>query len=429
MVEFDAIIVGAGPAGCACAYTLAKQQLKVLLIERGKFAGSKNMWGGALYGPVLGDLSPEFLKEAPIERYVKRRILSLLSEESYFSLESAVNNESPDVPQDGAIILRAKFDRWFAEKARKAGAILANGVQVEDLLWKDGSIVGVKVGKDEIHGSVVVACDGVNSILAQKAGLKAELNPVGVKQGVKEVIKLPLETIEQRFNIQGNEGIAWEFLGKCTRGLPGGGFIYTNKDSLSVGVVVQLNALLENKVKANDLLEDFKRQPVVARLIDGGTLVEYSSHLIPTYGVSSTSRLFSDRFLITGDAAGLVLGTGLILEGANFAIASGIAAAKAIVRAKETGDFSAKALSHYQRLLEDNFVLKDFKTFKKMTHVLENPRLYSTYPDLVCSLWHKIHTNDGNPRKSVRQLLKEELKGRVSWWQLARDLIHMGGSL
>ncbi len=421
-MEFDAIVVGAGPAGCACAYVLAREQLKVLVVERGKFAGAKNMWGGVLYGPVLGELIPEFLEEAPIERHVRRHLFSLLSQQSCMSLDFS-SGESGDTLHGGFIMLRAKFDRWFAEKAQKAGAIIATGLQANDLLWKDSQIVGIKAGGDEIRGNVVVACDGANAILAQRAGLRSELRPRDVKQGVKEIIKLPRETIERRFSLKDNEGVAWQFVGSCTRGLPGGGFIYTNKESLSVGIVVQLSALLEKHFRANDLLEDFKSHAVVADLIGGGTLAEYSAHLIPAFGVRMVPRLFRDGFLVAGDAAGFVLGTGLILEGANFAIASGIAAAQAIVKAKEVGDFSAKSLSYYQRLLEHDFVLRDLRTFRKSTHFLENPRLYNAYPNLICNLWQKIVTNDGKPRKKVWQLMKDEMRGKVSWWQLAQDMM------
>ena len=113
-------------------------------------------------------------------------------------------------------------------------------------------MVGIKAGNDELPASAVIACDGANSVLAQKAGLRAELSAEDMKQGVKEVIELPREVIEQRFNLSGREGMEWEFVGSCTQGLPGGGFIYTNQDSISIGIVAQLNALSGRKIQAND---------------------------------------------------------------------------------------------------------------------------------------------------------------------------------
>jgi electron transfer flavoprotein-quinone oxidoreductase len=420
--KFDAIVVGGGPAGCACAYQLAQEGLEVLVVERGKFAGAKNMWGGAFFGPVLNNLIPDFWKEAPIERYVARQKFSLLWEETCFSAEFSTPKFSQP-PYNGFITLRSKFDRWFATKVEQMGGIMAFGLQADDLLWDKNRIVGIVGGGDKLPADVVIACDGVNSILAQKAGLGGQPKPQDVKQGVKEVLQFPRELLEQRFNLTGNEGIAWEFIGSCTRGLPGGGFIYTNKDSLSVGVVVQLDALAQQQVKANDLLEDFKSHPTIARLLDGGKLVEYSAHLIPVSGINMMPKLYTDGFLVAGDAAAFVIGTGLILEGANFAVTSGIAAADTVIRAKQKGDFSANSLAYYRKLLENSYVLKDLRTFKKAPHFLENTRIYTTYPELACNFVEKIFTSDGQPRKRAWQLLKETMKGKVTLWQMARDLI------
>jgi electron transfer flavoprotein-quinone oxidoreductase len=393
-----------------------------LVVERGKFAGAKNMWGGALFGPALNNLIPDFWKEAPIERYVARQKFSLLWEEACFSAEFTTPKFSRP-PYNGFITLRSKFDRWFATKVEQMGGIAAFGLQADDLLWDENRIVGIVGGGDKLPADVVIACDGVNSILAQKAGLGGEPKPQDVKQGVKEVLQFPRELLEQRFNLTGDEGIAWEFIGSCTRGLPGGGFIYTNKDSLSVGVVVQLDALAQQHVKANDLLEGFKSHPAIARLLEGGKLVEYSAHLIPVSGINMMPKLYTDGLLVAGDAAAFVVGTGLILEGANFAVTSGIAAADTVIRAKQKGDFSTNSLAYYRKLLENSYVLKDLRTFKKAPHFLENTRIYTTYPELVCNFVEKIFTSDGKPRKRAWQLLKETMKGKVSLWQMARDLM------
>ncbi len=420
--KFDAIIVGAGPAGCACGYKLAQAGLQVLVVERGKFAGAKNMWGGAFYGPTLAELIPDFWQEAPIERYVARHRLSLLTDKDSLSIEFTTPG-SGQPPYNGFTILRSKFDRWLANKVQQAGAIVASGLQADELLWDGNQVVGIKAGSDELPADVVIACDGVNSTLAQKAGLRGELKPQEVKQGVKEVIILPRETIEQRFNLTGGEGIACTFVGSCTKGLPGGGFVYTNKDSLSVGLVVQLNALIEKQVRANDLLEDFKKHPAVAKVLEGGKLVEYSAHLIPVSGINMMPKLYTDGLLVAGDAAALVVGTGLILEGANFAVASGVAAAETVIRAKGKEDFSANSLAYYQELLEQSFVLKDLKAYKGAPHFLENPRIYTTYPELACNLMEKLLSSNGQPRKRAWQLLRETTKDKVSLWQLARDLM------
>lgn len=426
--KFDAIVVGAGPAGCACAYRLAKEGLQVLLVERGRFAGAKNMWGGAFFGPALNELIPEFWKEAPIERLVARQRLSFLSEEDCFSMEFTTPKFTRP-PYNGFILLRSKFDRWLAGKVEEAGGIVATELQADDLLWRGEQVVGIRAGGDELPADVVVGCDGVNSLLAQKAGLRGELRPEDVKQGVKEVIRLPQEVIERRFGLAGDEGLAWQFVGGFTKGAPGGAFIYTNKDSLSVGIVVELEALMEKGIKANDLLEEFKRHPAVAGLFEGGELLEYSAHLIPVSGMDMMPSLYTGGFLVAGDAAAFVVGTGLILEGANFAVASGMAAAQAVMEAKRRGDFSARSLARYQELLEQSFVLQDLKTYRRAHQFLTNPRIYTIYPELICEVAERIFLSDGRPRKRAWELFRTAMKGRISAWRMFSDLMQAKGAI
>jgi electron transfer flavoprotein-quinone oxidoreductase len=420
MEKFDAIVVGAGPAGCAAAYTMAKAGIKVLVFERGKYPGAKNMWGGAFFGPLMNELFPNFWEEAPVERFINRHIISFLTPEDSLSLDfKTIRFSTP--PCNGFITLRAKFDRWLAKKVEETGALVATSLEVDDFLFQENKIKGVKVGKEEFPGDVVVVAEGVNSLLAKKAGLRKEFSPQDMKQGVKEIIRLPQKTIEERFNLQGDQGVAMEFVGSCTRGLPGGGFLYTNRDSLSLGIVVQLGALLNHQIKASDLIEDFKNHPTIREWIRDGETVEYSAHLIPVAGLKMMPRLYADGLLITGDAAALVLGTGFILEGANLAMASGVAAGEAIVQARKKGDFSQGTLKHYEDLLKEQFVLKDLHTFREAPEFLENERIYQAYPQWACETARKIFQNDGKPRPPTFQILKETMKGRFTLWDLFTD--------
>ncbi len=422
MEKFDAIVVGAGPAGCASAYKMAKAGLNVLVCERGKYPGAKNMWGGAFFGPVMNDLFPNFSKEAPVERFVSRHIISFLTEKDSLSLDFRTTRFD-SLPHKGFITLRAKFDRWLAAQVEQAGAIVATSLQVDDLLLEGKVVKGVKAGNEEFPADVVVVAEGANSLLAEKAGLQGNVSPHDMKQGVKEVIRLPQKTIEDRFNLRGNEGAALEFVGSCTRGLPGGGFLYTNKESLSLGVVVQLSALLHHKIRASDLIEDFKKHPTIQEMIKDGETVEYSAHLIPVSGLKMMPRFTGDGLLLTGDAAALVLGTGLILEGANFAMASGMAAAEAVIRAREKKDFSKATLQHYETLLKERSILEDFHTFRRAPEFLENERIYKAYPEWACELAGKIFSNDGRPRENTYQTIRETMKGRFSLWQVFSDAL------
>jgi len=417
---FEVVVVGAGPAGCAAAYTLAKAGIEVLLVERSKFAGGKNVTGGVLYGSVLNELIPEFWKEAPVERRVQRHVISMLSEKSSISIDFNTDNSGhPETA--GYTVLRAKFDRWFAQKVEEAGAMVITGSRADDLIMEDGRVAGIVAGGDNIAAKVVIAADGVNSLLADKAGLGVSLAPDNVNQGVKEVIKLPRETIQERFNVTADGGAAMHFLGFCTRGVHGGGFLYTNQESLSLGIVVQLKALIDSKLKSAELLESFKEHPTVRELVKGGVPVEYSAHLVPAGGLRMVPQLYTDGMLVAGDAAALVLATGRALEGLNFALASGIAAAETAKMAREKGDFSQQTLSQYAKLMSESFVLQDLVRFYGAPRLLENPRLYDVYPELACTLAEKIFEVDGNPKSTVWQLAREEMKGKVSIWQLVRD--------
>ena len=421
MDKFDVVVVGAGPAGCAAAYTLAKAGLQVLVCERGKYAGAKNMWGGAFFGPQMYEIFPDFPKEAPIERFVNRHTITLLDREDALTFDF----RTPHGPgaRHGFITLRAKFDRWMSGKAEEAGAIVAASLQADDLIREGNAIKGVKAGTEEFPADVVILAEGVNSLLTEKAGLRKADSAHDMKQGVKEVIRLPREILEERFQLQDEEGVAMEFLGSCTRGLPGGGFLYTNRDSLSLGLVVQLSAVLAKQVKISELLEDFKKHPMIHPLIRKGELVEYSAHLIPVSGLKMMPRLFSDGILVVGDAAALVLGTGLILEGANFSVASGVAAAKAVIQAKGRGDFSGAALQQYERILQDGGTLRDFQTFRRAPEFLETERIYSVYPQWACGLARKVFTNDGKPRRNTFQVVRESMKGKVTLGNLISDAL------
>jgi electron transfer flavoprotein-quinone oxidoreductase len=418
--EFDAIIVGAGPAGCAAALSLARSGLSVLLIERGRFAGSKNVTGGVLYGAALNELVPEYWKEAPVERRVTRHVVTLLSEKTALSLD--FDSKGLEQTQNsGFTVLRARFDRWFAGKVEEAGGMVITGIPVDDLLWDGPRIVGVVAGGDKIPAPVVIAADGVNSTIAKKAGLEVHLTPTNVNQGVKEIIKMPNQVIEERFNLTGDTGAAIHFLGYCTQGVHGGGFIYTNKDTISLGVVVQLQALINSQLQSVALLEGFKEHPSVMPLIKDGTTVEYSAHLVPAGGLGMVPQLCANSLLVTGDAAGLVLATGRSLEGLNFAVASGMAAAETVKLARQKGDYSRETLSQYSNLLAKSFVMRDLKRFERSARFLENRRIYDVYPELACGLAEKVFTVDGSEKKTVWQLAVEEMKGKVSTWQLIRD--------
>jgi len=416
--RFDAIIVGAGPAGSIAAYCMAKEGLDVLLIERGTAPGAKNMTGGRLYGHSLDKIIPNFWKEAPVERRVTREMVTFLTGESAISLDvkSEKFNDSPSYT-----VLRADFDAWLADQAEEAGAMVASGVLVDELLMEDGKVVGVRSGEDEMYANVVIAADGVNSLLAQKAGLRGELLPKHVATGVKEVIELPRKVIEERFNLSGDTGAAQLFVGECTQGLQGGGFLYTNKESISLGLVITAEEFAHTEYRIADLMEEFKMHPSIQPLIKDGKVVEYSAHLVPEGGWNMMPPLLTDGLLIVGDAAGLVLNTGYMVRGMDFAIASGEAAAKAVINAKNKEDYTKQRLSLYKEELENSFVLQDLKTYENAPEFMENHRIFGHYPKLVEEMMINLFRVDGTPAQPLRKSMLATVKRQGGILQVAKD--------
>ena len=419
--KFDAIIIGAGPAGSTAAYLLAKEGLNVLLIEKGTAPGAKNMFGGRMYAHALHRIIPEFWKEAPVERPVVQETITFLNGNQSVSV-ACNNTEWAAEPCHSFTLLRAEFDAWLASKAEEAGAFLACGIRVDELLTDGGKVVGIKAGDDEMFADVVVAADGVNSILAQKAGWAKMFAPSQVATGVKEVIELPTETISQRFQLEGNNGAVRMFVGDCTNGMQGGGFLYTNKSSVSLGLVINAGELQKSQVKLCDIMEDFKGNPHIAPLIEGGQVAEYSAHLVPEAGLAMMPQLYGDGMLVAGDAAGFVLNLGYTVRGMDFAVASGEAAAKAITEANARKDFSRQSLGRYEELLKKSFVLRDLEAFRKAPEFMENERMFAAYPKLATSLATRLFTVDGAPPVHLMQMIFGQIrKSGISPLHLARD--------
>ena len=262
--RFDVAIVGAGLAGTAAAYLLAKAGLNVVCVERGDEPGTKNVMGGILYRQPTEKIIPGWWRDAPIERPIVDERLWLVTGDSMLQagFKSARYAEEP---YNAFSVLRVKFDKWFAERAAAAGALLITNTVVEDVVKKNGQIVGVRTGREqgEVYANIVIAADGVNSLLAKGAGLHPEKQPHQVALATKEIINLSREKIEDRFLLNTNEGATIEVFGDSTMGMIGYGFIYTNRDSLSVGVGALFSDMIRKKVHPNDLQERFKAHPMI----------------------------------------------------------------------------------------------------------------------------------------------------------------------
>ncbi|HYG89496.1 MAG TPA: FAD-dependent monooxygenase [Azospirillum sp.] len=432
MVEkFDAIVVGAGPSGNAATYTLAKAGLNVLQLERGEYPGAKNVQGGIMYAAELEKIIPDFRDDCPTERHIIEQRIWLLGDDSYIGTNYRSDAFNTDKPNRYTII-RANIDKWFSEKIRGAGALQICETTVTELLRDaSGKVYGVRTDRvgGEIHADVVVLADGVNALLAKRAGFHKELEPQNVALAVKEILFLDPDLIRQRFGLKGDEGVVIEILGKVTKGMVGTAFLYTNKESLTIGIGCLISDFKTGGIPPYRMLEDLKRHPVIAPLIEGAEMKEYAAHMIPEGGYKAVPQIVGDGWVVAGDAAHF--NNAAHREGSNLAMASGRMAAETIIALKAADKpFSAANLAAYKTKLDASFVMKDLKKYKDLPGIMhENKQFFGAYPDLINAAAHNLFTVDSvDKRTKEKEILRSFVKKR-SVFGLVGDAIKLARAI
>jgi len=422
--KFDAIVVGAGPAGTAAAYTMAKAGLQVVLLERGPKPGAKNVMGGILYNHYLEEIVGDVWKSAPLERPIIEERRWMMTPKAYIGLDykNLRNREHPH----SYSVLRARFDPWFADQAEKAGAMVVPETVVERLIVKNSRVVGVGTGRgDDLFADVVVITEGIGlgvglleKTLINGKPLRRKLRANEVAMAVKEIMQLDSGLIEERFNCQSGEGCTIECFGDSTMGMSGFMFIYTNKDTLSVGggaLLSEFNATLRSP---NELMEHFKNHPSVKPLLRGAETVEYLAHLIPEGGYRGIPKVYGPGYLICGDAA--MLSNPVHREGSNLAMVSGRMAGETVIHAKETGDFSERRLQEYKGKLDASWIMADMKKYDKAVPLLEhNPQLLTKYPEILDRALDEFFRVDGTSKwgkqSKILKMIRKEGGLKMVW--------------
>ena len=420
--KFDVIIVGGGLAGCSAGLVLARANLEVLIIERGNFCGAKNMTGGRLYGHSLEKIIPNFAQEAPIERKVTKEKISLMSSDGSVDIGFGSKKLSSEPDTGSYTVLRAPFDQWLASKAEEEGVSIIPEALVEKLIVEDGKVIGVEATEEKLYADVVILADGVNSLLGQSIGMKKELEPHQVAVGAKEIIKLGEDVINQRFGVRGNEGVAWLSAGDPTAGGFGGGLLYTNKDSVSVGIVATLSDIEHSGLSVNQLLERFKEHPSIAPYIEGGQTIEYSAHLVPEEGLRMVPELYRDGVIMVGDAAGFCINLGFTVRGMDFAIESGRLAAETIIKAHEQGDYSAKSLAYYQKALDNSFIMRDLKQYQGFPALLGRREIFELIPSLATDIAAKAFTVNGKQEQNLIMYALDNIAQQTSATEIVNTI-------
>jgi electron transfer flavoprotein-quinone oxidoreductase len=430
MVEerFDAIVVGAGMAGNAAALTMAERGLKVLQIERGEYPGSKNVQGAILYSDMLEKLIPNFREDAPLERHLVEQRFWMLDDRSHVGLHYRSDDFNEQRPNRYTII-RAQFDKWFSKKVQEAGAVVICETTVTELLRNvDGKVIGVRTDRSggQVMADVVVLAEGVNGLLGTRAGLRETPKATNVALAVKEMHFLPRETIEARFNLKGDEGTVIEAAGTVSRGMTGMGFIYANKECISLGFGCLVSDFQKGGETPYGVLERFKRHPSVAPLIEGSEVKEYSAHLIPEGGYNAIPQLYGDGWVVVGDAA--QLNNAIHREGSNLAMTSGRLAGEAIFQLKaRRGPMTAENLSLYKTMVDRSFVMQDLKKYKDMPALLhtQSQNFFLTYPQLVSKAMQNFVRVDGVPKREKEKLTLKSFVAARSWAGLFWDAFRL----
>ncbi len=391
----EVIVVGGGPAGISAATIIARAGKNVVLIERGNFSGSKNVFGGAIYVQPTKEIFPNFEEFAPLERKTVAHNYVMCTEQESVSISFMDRN----VTANSYSVIRAKFDRWMAQEAQKEGVVIVTETLVNELIIKENKVIGVKTELEEYFADIVILADGVNSLLAKQAGLRKEIKPKDVALGVKEVIKLNEEKINERFNLKKGEGAIYEFFGDPMLEMLGLSYLYTNKDTISLGIGISLDELAKRKLKPYELLDRLKSHPSVAPLLKDGELVEYSAHLIPEGGYNKVPKLYSHGVLVAGDSAMLV--NNVHWEGTNLAMISGKLAGETAIEAINKQDFSANTLAVYHKKLENSFILKDLKSYKNVMDILHHrsESFLGYYPRKIVGFFKMFTTVDSIPKR------------------------------
>ena len=365
--HYEAVVVGCGPGGAAAAATLARNGVETLVLERGTEAGSKNVSGGVIYAEqsapyTIDDLFGDFRDEAS-DRPVTNNYIHNIAGEKVKTFDLTEIHEHDTEWADA--VLRRKMDSWLEtrvhEMTRETGGGVLTSVRANGLLREDGEIVGVTTDELEpITADLIVAADGVNSELARDAGLMDWEEPEEWFQGVKAVVDMPEGAIEERFDVAEDEGEAHLFSGDLYDGVRGGGFLYTNRDTLSIGNVFHLDSIVEERAEVTDLLDGLLTHPLLAQWIRGEEYeeLEYSAKLVPDSKKVAHPSPTKDRLVLVGDAAGQMQAQGPLIKGMNHAVTAGALAGEAFAVARSRGDTSKAGDLYVERLYDEGVMAK-----------------------------------------------------------------------
>lgn len=278
MEKYEVAIIGGGSAGLAALKQLSNLGKQAVLIEAGKQIGTKNISGGILYSkkPKHGRVfnvedvyGAEFFSDAPVERKIIKYMLHATSKNKIFTMDLTAAHEYQ--ANFGYSVLLGNLNSWFAknaeESAAKQGGGIVSGVHVRSINTQGDKTIVESDELEPFEVKVIIAADGVNSEIAEMTGARNKFTPEQLYQGVKVIVKMPEEVIDERFDIGPDEGAAHLYAGDVTLNHIGGGFLYTNRNTLSVGAVYHYDSLMARPSEPYTLANALLSNPMVAEFI------------------------------------------------------------------------------------------------------------------------------------------------------------------
>src|ERR1700722_7895088 len=381
-LEADVLIVGAGPAGLACALHLARlirrhneaggptplSAENVYVLEKGRELGAHQLSGAVLDPRGLAELVPDFAKTAPLDTPVTYDAAYFLTTQRFWKLPIT----PPPLRNHGNYVISVnKLAKWLGGLVEEAGVNVFTQFAGAQLIYEGEGVAGVITedkGRDkdghpkdnftpgyELRAKVTVLSEGPRGSLTKDLVTQKKLdglNPQAYSIGVKELWDVPPNRIAPGW-------VAHTLGWPLDSSMYGGGWIYGLRDNrVSLGLVVGLE-YHDPRFDPHEAFQKFKTHPFVRKILEGGKLVRYGAKTVPTGGWYSMPRTYVDGALIIGDSAAML--NSQRLNGIHLAIKSGMLAAETAFDALRSGDASAKTLETFPQKVSASWIGQELR--------------------------------------------------------------------